>query len=207
MGVLMNANIQKMKLWLVVLLVLISGLTACASMPGPFNGNGSDVMCMIIIYRTDHKPLTKEQYTAVTKIAKEMGVQINWQLTGPFEAAASSGGAYALAGLGGGASQGMFYPGAMTGAAAGYSAVTYGLGGVVNGLVTASYAKTYAVAQATEMAMRDAETDMDDGAKILHRVHVVGAFVRSRNTSNSPAPELAKRMPDWHGPTAGTSEH
>ncbi len=186
---------------LIAILASVAVLGGCASAPGPFVGLGNDVMSMLIIYRTDSQPLTKAQYDKVGVVAKRMGIQIGWQLSSPFEAAATSGGAYAAAGALGGATQGHFYPGAMVGAAAGYTAAVYGLGGVVNGLVTASYANVHAVALATEMALRD---DERDGVNEFRRIHVVGAFVRSRNNTGNPAPELAKQMPDWRGPTAGT---
>ena len=187
---------------LIAILASITLLGACSTVPGPFNGLGNDEMSMLIIYRTDSRPLTKAEYDAVGVEAKKMGIRIGWQLSSAFEAGASSGGAYGVAGAAGGATQGHFYEGAMVGAAAGYTGAVYGLGGVVNGVMNASYANVYAVAQATETALRDEERD---GKKEFRRIHVVAAFVRSKNAEGSPAPELAKRMsPNWRGPVSGT---
>lgn len=183
------------------LLLAITGLTGCATAPGPFNGLGSDPMRMLVIYRTDDQPLTREQYAAIGKVAQKMNIQIGWQLSSGMEAALSSGVAYAAAGAAGGATQGIFYEGAMVGAAAGYTGAVYGLGGTINGLVTASYANVYAVGAATEQAIRDME---NDGERSLHRIHVVAAFVRSHNSTQDPASGLAARMPKWNGIPAGT---
>lgn len=184
-------------------IVAMLGLTACGAMsttpPGVFNGLGDDAMAKIVIYRTDDKPFTRDQYNAIAAKAKKMGVVIDSQLSSAFESGAASGGAYGVAGAVGGATQGLFYSGALVGAAAGYTGTVYGLGGVISGLVTASYAQVYAVAAATEMALRDAERY--DGKKIFHRVHVVAAFIRSRNNEGDPAPKLAKQM-NWHGPVS-----
>lgn len=178
-------------------------IAACGTMPGPFNGLGSDYMTMLVIYRTDHQPLTYTQYLAVQDVAKEMHMTLaGRQLSGPLEAGLTSGGAGAAAGAAGGATQGLFYAGAMAGPAAGYTAAVYGLGYVVNGLQSYSYAQVFAQAQMVETTIRDREKY--DHAGIFARLHVVGAFVRSRNNINSPAPGLRKQMPDFTGPISGT---
>ncbi len=193
--------LNTLALLLVILAVIAS--VGCSTVGGPFNGLGGDEMTMLVIYRTDDKPLTKEQYDAVGIVAKKMGVQIGWQLSSSFESAAMSGLAYGAAGTIGGATQGLFYDGVLVPAAAGFTGAVYGLGGAVNGLVTASYANVYAVAAATEVAMRDEERYSPRNAKNFERVHVVAAFIRSRNNAGAPAPGLTERMPNWHGPVSG----
>lgn len=185
--------------WIAILAMLTLG--ACATAPGPFNGLGSDEMSMLIIYRTDDQPLTKEQYDGVTRIAQKMGIRIGWQLSSAVESAATSFAAYGVGGYLGGSTQSHFYAGALRSAAAGYTGVVYGLGGVINGMMNASYANIYAVSQTTEIALRDEERA---GASEFFRVHVVAAFIRSKNTADSPATGLAKQMPDWKGPKSGT---
>lgn len=189
-----------------IAIVAMLGLTACGTTngltpPGVFNGLGDDVMAKILIYRTDPKPFTQEQYNAIAAKAKKMGIVIDSQLSSAFEAGAASGGAYMGAGAAGGATQGLFYPGALVGAAVGYTGAVYGFGGVISGIITASYAQVYAVAAATETALRDAERYDGKEGKIFHRIHVVAAFIRSRNNENDPAPKLAKEM-NWHGPVS-----
>lgn len=178
-------------------------LSGCSTIqvPGAFNGLGNDVMSMMIIYRTDDQPLTREQYDTVSEIAQKMGVKIGWQLSSPVESALSQAVVYGAAGAAGGATQGLFYPApVMVGAAAGYSGSVYALAGAVNGLVTASYANVYAIAHSTEVALRDEERY--SGRKDLRRIHVVGAFIRSRNSLDSPAPGLQKQM-RWSGSRVG----
>jgi hypothetical protein len=183
-------------------LALASGalLSGCASGGGIFNGLSSDVMSMIIIYRSDHKPLTYAQYQAVQGVAKEMGITLTGQLTSPFKAMATGGLAYAAAGAAGGSTQALFYPGALAGAAAGYSAAVYGMGGVVTGATTYSYGKDYDVADMTEKTMRDRE---DDGENVFHHIHVSAAFVESTNREDLPAESLRSQMPDFHGEPVG----
>ncbi|MDP2655275.1 MAG: hypothetical protein Q8P17_01805 [bacterium] len=186
----------------IAILASIIVLGACGTVPGPFVGLGSDVMSMIIIYRTDDQPLTLPQYEATTKIAQKMGIRIGWQLSSAFESGVVTGAAYYGAGALGGATQGFFYKGALVGAAAGYTGAVYGLGGVINGVMSASYANIHAVSQATELAIRDAEKY--DGMNIFKRIHVVGAFIRSKNTAGEPASGLKKQMPEFTGPKVGT---
>lgn len=191
-----------MKKILFLLAILASVvLSGCAVAPGIFNGLSDDGMAMLVIYRTDNKALSKEQYDKVVVVAKQMGITIGWQLSSAFEAGATGGAAFGAAGALGGSTQSYFYSGASAGAAAGYTGVVYGLGGIVNGMVTASYANIHALEAAVEMALRDAEKY--DGAKNFQRIHVVGAYVRSRNKSGEPAPNL---VPDYHGPIAGAEK-
>ncbi|MHB8709938.1 MAG: hypothetical protein ACYC6X_00025 [Minisyncoccota bacterium] len=178
----------------IAILAMVLGLGACA--PGIFNGLGKDGMSMLVFYRTDHKPLTEAQYRAVADIAKEMHITLDYQLSSPYEAGASGLGAYGAAGYLGGLTQGHFYPGAIEHAAAGWTGTVYGLGGLVNGLVTYSYSEVFDLGQMVETTMRDREKY--DNATVFNRVHVVAAFVRTRNTSDKPAP-----MPDWHGDQVG----
>ncbi len=161
-----------------------------------FNGLGGDGMTMLVFYRTDQQPITKAQYRAVVGIAKEMHFTLDYQLSSPYEAGASGFAAYGTAGYLGGLTQSHFYPGAIAHAAAGWTGTVYGLGGLVNGLVTYSYSEVFDLGTMVETTMRDREKD---GEKIFHDLHVVAAFVRTRNTSTSPA-----QMPNWHGERVGS---
>ena len=184
-------------------LLLIGGgsvvaLQGCAlGSKGIFPGLGDDYMAMLIIYRSDDLPFTYAQYKAVQTVAEQMNLILGWQLSSKWEAAASGGVAYRAAGAAGGATQGLFYTGALTGAAAGYTASVYGLGGVVNGLTTYSYGRVFDLAEMVERTIRDKEK-YDRDARFA-RIHVVAAFVRSKNRVDVPAEELRKRMPDFTG--------
>ncbi len=181
--------------------VALFALAGCAGStpPGMFNGLGNDPMAMIAIYRTDGKAVTPEQYRAIQDIALGMNLVLEKQISSSAEAAASGFGAYGAAGAAGGAMEPLFYPGALGGAAAGYTGLVYGFGGLVNGLTTYSYSYVYDVAEMVETAMRDREKY--DGATEFQRIHVVAAFVRSRNNIDSPAPGL---VPDFHGEPSGS---
>ena len=172
-------------------------VAGCGTMMGPFNGLGSDYMTLLVVYRTDNKPLTYEQYQAVQEVAAEDHLILKGQLSSPFEAMGAAGAAGAAAGAAGGASQGIFYEGAMAGAAAGYTATVYGLGYVVNGAMSYSYGRAFDEAQMVETTIRDREKY--DKQKVFARVHVVAAFVRSLNNINDPASSLKKQMPDFTG--------
>lgn len=177
--------------------------------PGVFNGLGTDHMAMIVLARSDYNPKTGQnaptwaQYQAVQEAASAVGIQVDWQLSSGFEAAGSEAMPYLGAGAVGGASQGIAYAGADAGAAATVSGITYMMGGAVNGLVTASYANVSAVAKLLEDTIRDRE---NDGQSIFHNVHVAAAYIRSRNNTDSPAPELARHMPDFSGPATNPNQ-
>lgn len=151
-------------------------LGACAgTMPGQFNGLGDDPLPMLIVYSTDgNGTLTEKQYADVVQVAKRMGGIIEMQFPSSLEAAASSGLAYGAAGISGGVS---------------ILATISAVSGAVGGFSTASYAIVYAVSDATETAMRDAEKKGDTRYTDLH---VVASFVRSRNSEKSPAPKLVQ---------------
>jgi hypothetical protein len=176
-------------------------LGACANGPGVFGGLGKDAMGMLVFYRTDDLPLTEDQYKALVLIAKKRKVTIDYQLSGPWEAGASGFFAYGAAGAGGGATQGLFYNGAAVGPAAGYTAAVYGLGGLVNGLITASYAEAFAVAKAVQDTIDDIIKYDGEKGDIFKRVHVAAAFIRSLNTSTRPA---AMPADEFHGGANGT---
>ena len=184
---------------------------------GVMAGNSSDPMQKVTITKSDYdpqsgaNPITYAQYQAVGKVAARLQIQIDWQTSGNGEACLSEGMPYAAAGAIGGATTGLFYPGGglLAGPAAGVSGVTYGLGGCVNGIVTHSYNGSYEAGDSIEKAIRDLERDRRefltaDGRSLFHDIHVSASFVRSLNTTDSPAPELAKHMPDFHGPAPGT---
>jgi hypothetical protein len=147
-------------------------------------------MAMLVIYRTDNKPLTKVQYYKVVVVAKQMGLTIGFQLSSAFEAGASSGVAYGVAGALGGASQGQFYNGVNSGAAAGYTGVVYGLGCVVNGMVTASYANIHALKRLSKWPCGWREVH---GAKEFEH-HVVGAYIRQQQ-GRKPSQAVTNRRP------------
>ncbi len=150
-------------------------LGGCSTVPGVFNGLGSDPMSMLIVYRTDKQPITQKQYTSVVEIAQEASKQVGLQLSSAAEAAASSGVMYGAAGAAGGAIEN-----ALT---AGITSTVTVLGGLVNGLETASYANAWLVADLTETTLRDRERDGED----FRRLHVSAAFTRTKNTAAIPA--------------------
>ncbi len=147
---------------------------------------------------------TPEQYREVAKIAKRQAEMIGWQLSSATESAVVSALAGGAAGAAGGSTQGIIYAGASAGSAAAYTAAVYGLGYMVNGLITASYANVYGVAQATELAIRDYEKYDPKYSELLKGVHVVAAFIRSGNTQNGPSSDMADHM-NWHGPVSRSS--
>lgn len=172
-----------MKKNLVLIAILASfALGGCTTMPGVLNGLGSDPMSMLIVYRTDDQPITQEQYDAVVKVAQRVSIQVGLQLSSSLEAAASSGFPYGLAGAAGGAIEG-----GITAGAAGTAAF---LGGMISGLQTASYSNVWAVADMTEVTLRDIETA---GDATTHRLHVAAAFTRAGNTIAEPARGLIKK--------------
>lgn len=168
---------------------------------GMYAAMSDDQMNMLVFYRTDKQPITRAQYDAVVDVAKEMDIVLGWQISSPFEAGVSGFLAYGLAGAAGGATQPNFYAGAAGGAATGYTAAVYGFGGVVSGITTYSYARVYAIGSMVEITLRDREKA---GEAAYRNLHVVGSFVRVRNSKTEPAPGLAKQMPDWKGPQVGT---
>lgn len=174
--------------------------TGCSTVLGPFNGLGSDEMSMLAITTYNGQAPTKEQYDAVAEIARQQARMIGWQLSSATESAVVSALAGGAAGAAGGSTQGIIYAGASAGSAAAYTAAVYGLGYLVNGLITASYANVYGVAQATELALRDNERLTPRYREVFKGVHVVAAFIRSKNTHDEPSSDLAERMPKWTGP-------
>lgn len=208
---------KKRSLCCAVLLATV-GLTGCIS-AGVFNGISDDPMTMFKVVKTDfdprtwENPITYSHFLAMQDLAYAMKIQVDWQTSTAFEAGASEFVPYGMAGAAGGASTGLLYPfaGALTAPAAGVGGLTYGFGGFVNGVVTASYSNVFALTQALELAMRDAERDgkkyLDANGKSLFRnLHAVASFTRSRNGTNSPAPGLMRSMqqrPQWSGPPAG----
>lgn len=183
--------------------MLIAG-AGCSTVPGPFNGLGNDEMSMLAITTWNGTPPTPEQYRVVADIARKQASLLGWQLSSAAESIVISGLVGGAAGAAGGSTQGLIYTFGSAGSAAAYTAAVYGLGYMVNGAITASYANVYAVAYATELALRDNEKYGDDKTKkILKGVHVVAAFIRSGNSHEKPAGALSERM-NWSGSTVGT---
>lgn len=152
---------------------LIGGLAALAMLvilggcaTGQLNGLSGDVMEMMLVYSTGDQEPTKAQYDAVLKRAQKMGARVGLQLSSAFEAGLTAGTFGALSG------------------SFDASGASYGSIGIFGGVATYSWAKVYAVAEATENALRDDERDGDD---LLKRIHVSPAFVRSLNTEKAPA--------------------
>mgnify|MGYP001565818024 CR=1 FL=1 len=165
-----------------IALVVMVFLGGCSTMPGTFNGLGSDPMSMLVVYRTDKQQITEEQYKAVGAIAQEASNQVGLQLSSSLEAAISSGFPFGIAGAGGGAVEG--------GLAAGAAGTAGFLGGFVGGLQNASYANVWLVADITEVTLRDREAS---GDKTLKGLHVSAAFIRTGNTVVEPAHGLIRR--------------
>ena len=145
-------------------MAMLAILSGCAT--GQLNGTSNDMMTMMVVYRTDDKLLTSEQYSAVVEVAKKMGARVGLQLSSAAEAGLTAG----------------FY-GALFGSfdASGNS---YGGVGIFGGVATYSWAKVYAVSEATEQALRDEQAD---GKDVFRRIHVSPSFVRSLNTEQAPA--------------------
>ena len=193
---------NKVLLSLIALITLAISTTGCSTVLGPFNGLGSDEMSMLAITTYNGQAPTPEQYRAVAEVAKRQAQVIGWQLSSSGESAVVSALAGGAAGAAGGATQGIIYTGASGGSAAAYTAAVYGLGYMINGLITASYANVFAVAQATELAIRDHERYDPAYKELFKGVHVVAAFIRSGNTHEGPSSDMASRM-NWHGPKVG----
>ena len=167
---------------ILAIVVSVTVISGCSTMPGTFNGLGEDPMSMLIVYRTDKQQITEEQYKAVGAIAQEASNQIGLQLSSSLEAAISSGLPFGFVGAAGGAIEG--------GLAAGAAGTAGFLGGLVSGLQNASYANVWLVADLTEVTLRDREAA---GEKILHRLHVSAAFIRTGNTVIEPARGLIRK--------------
>lgn len=169
-------------LHVLAIVVSITMIGGCSSMPGTFNGLGEDPMSMLVLYRTDKQLPTKEQYDLVAEIATEASKTVGLQLSSSFEAAVSSGFPYGISGAAGGAIDG--------GVAAAAAGTTGFLGGLVSGLQNASYANVWLVADLTEITLRDMEIS---GDKRFSRLHVSAAFIRTGNTVAEPARGLIRR--------------
>lgn len=183
----------------------MASLAACAgpvSGPGMFNGLGSDYMSVLVIYRTDNRPVSWQDYQLVQGIARRMNLTLMGQLSTAFEAAGSGMLAYGMAGAAGGAAQGAFYAGAAPAGAA-VSGLVYAFGGAVTGATTFAYGRDFDLSQMVETSLRDAARH--DHLVEAERLHVVAGFVRTLNQVNSPAASLRKEMPDFHGPIAGSA--
>lgn len=165
---------------LAAILATSSLLGGCGSVPGVFNGLGGDPMSKLIVYRTDGKPLSIEQYRAVVEVVRYVQAQLDLQLTSRSESALSSALPFGTTGVVGGAIEGGVIP-MSAGGATGF------LGGAFGGLLTDSYARVWAIGGPTEYTLRDREAR---GEKVFESVHVEAAFIRSRNTSAAPAPGL-----------------
>lgn len=166
---------------LIAMGAIVALLEGCASVPGNFNGLGKDPMGTLVVYRTDGKKITSEQYQAVVEVAQEMQTQLEPQLSPTFESASFSGLLYGIAGASGGIIDG--------GITAGVTGTASLLGGVVNGLQNVSFAKVWIIAASTENAIRDKEAA---GEEIFRRIHVEAAFVRSKNSTEFPSPNLLR---------------
>lgn len=161
--------------------------------PGPFVGLGGNPMAMLKIYSTDPSghPLTRDQYQKVVDGSKQCFEQLGWQRSTVVESMLASGLAYGAMGAAGGATQGIFYAGADAGAAAGYIGIVQALAGSVNGAQTASYDMVNGIAKCVDDTIRDSVLLL--GERDMAFVHVVGSYVRSRN-SDDPARPLARHL-------------
>jgi hypothetical protein len=204
-----------------VLIVCALALAACANMapsvPGTFNGMSSEAMPKIFI-SSSSGAISTLQYQVVALAAKQSNEQIDIQISSPIESEGVSGAAYGGAYAASGATQPLFYLGALGGAAAGVAGVEGFAGGAVNGASSWSYADVNAVGSATEQTLRDWKTGevplpaavqallaLNPGVtieKLLAGIHAYPASVRSRNRDNQPADKLVQ---DWKGPAAGSS--
>ena len=166
---------------LIAILASTATLGGCGTMPGVLNGVGEDPMSMLIVYRTDRQPITREHYDKIVEIAREASAKVGLQLSSSLEAVVSSGLPYGLAGVAGG-----IIDGGITAAVTGTAAL---LGGMVSGWQTASYANVWLVADVTEVTLRDRERDGED----FHHLHVSAAFTRTSNTVAEPARGLVRK--------------
>ena len=159
--------------YVAVMATLVLG--ACASAPGQFNGVGTDPMSMVVVYRVDDHPLTKEALDAVRKEAERMMARIGIQLSSPLEAGFTSG---ALD---------------IVGTWADPEAIVkvgrpHGVVGFISGLAAYSYAMVSAIADAT----RDRLEYLGETDDVFKRLRVAAAFVRSDPSKAVIAPDKGR---------------
>ncbi len=176
-------------------------LTGCVS-TGAYNGFSSDAMRMLVVWRSDHKPLTTEQYILIQDEATFCHITFANQLTSAGEAIFTDG---ALGTVANAVSVGNAAHAAFGAAAEVSQYATYGGGAasLPNGLAGAkgwSYAMVTAVGMCTETDLRDLEKFTGNPAYVgLHAAYVP---VRSKNATNKPASGVVQ---NWTGPTAGST--
>ena len=171
-------------------------LSACQS--GALNGlrdaATSDVMPMLAFSYSKGGQLSEAQYLGAQKAAKQCGVQLGPQISGPVETIAATAGGY---GLTGGPGTGLganlaFGAGASIATYTAYAIVPYALTGGYYGAIVWSENNVRLVGDCAERTMRDWE---DNGEEIYNNLHVYASMVRTRNRADNPAPGLVSAGP------------
>lgn len=180
-------------------------LAGCVS-PGGLNGMSKDPMRRIT-YTCSDGQCSPDQIVLVAIAANITNEQLIPQFSGKLESAATGCAVYGTAYAVAGATQPVFYTGALAGAAAGLGAVTGCLGGAGNGLYTYSYAIDASTGSATESALRDWEHGKKIPAplkklypniqSLAEGLHVQASYIRTNNST-------PKNLPNFHGPADGS---
>ncbi len=111
-------------------------LSGCQTMPGQFNGLGTDYMSKIFLDREDGLPITMPQYMLAQREAGKCDERIDIQLSDPIEGIATGTVAYGASGVVGGVG-GYAAAGAASGVFPVIAAIG-GAGGAANGAVSSA---------------------------------------------------------------------
>jgi hypothetical protein len=169
------------------------GLGACSSVPGNFNGLGSDPMTMMVVVKNPYAgPMTTKQYKTTVVLGEHCLHAIRSQTASVVEVMATNAMADALAG---GVGEGLGYKAdaAVQGAKLGtkvvpgvaaLGAIVTGAQGAVNGVKIKSSVVAGTTGACTNALMHDS---VMHGS--MEGVHTFGVPIRANNSSN--------RLPSW----------
>ncbi len=174
-------------------------LAGCASVPGPYNGLGTDPMTMVILHKNpDYGDVTAADYTLATVHANSCYVDGKRQLAGTFETSGSMAAANGLTGLGSGSIITQFVPGATVGVYAPYVGTLNAVGGGTAGLQVQSSAMNSFVGACTNGDLNDPVT-----REKAPGLHVYPALVRSNNRSGKTPAWVKKDSAAPAAPASG----
>lgn len=191
--------------------------SACSSVPavGPYNGLSSDPMAMLVVTSSSDQ-ITFSQYEIVTAAAALAFRQVSPQLSSVEEAAFVKCAATSLtngAGSGLGANEAFetiasmdyFIFGAITGCFSGGDYGTIIASQAKVGVVAAAannmlYDWAHEVVPVPASIVRAVEKSADEIARECAGLHVAASYIRTRNTSERPAPGV---VPELSGPPSG----
>lgn len=170
------------------LLALASTLSACASV-GPFNGQSSDAMQMVVAWKNpDYGAMTDAEYAAVNRQATFCKEVADKQMSSAEESELALGLAYGVAGavgVAGGAQAGGI--GSIS-AMGPYGAIAGAANGVASGALVHSNAKAGVVGTCTAINMSDAKSRIPG-------VHATSSYVRTTNKSGKAPSWTVKATP------------